>query len=337
MTGRRPRTSHLALSNGSVLVALARRSFPHVLEATLVPAIISYVLLLTIGAGAAMIAVLAWTYFAVGRRLARTAIPSILMLATIGLTVRTVIGVASGSTFAYFVQPVATTVVLAAVFAGSVVIGRPVVGRVASDFCHLAPEVAARPAIVRLFAGLTLLWAAVHIITAATTFGMLVSMSPANYVALKTVTCLAITVGAIVLTVSCSIRTARGPRTWSSPTRGSDHVFAGLPRVSRDDRSLTALREGKAVLEREDYPAGVPCWIDLSHARTRRPPPISMAGCSIGSSKTACRRTRPGTTSSHSSTGATPQPSDPTATTDSGRRTGTRTSPSQASTTRRRG
>ena len=199
-----------ALSNGSVLVALARRSLPHVLEATLVPAIISYVLLLTIGAGAAMIAVLAWTYIAVGRRVARgTAIPSILMLATIGLTVRTVIGVASGSTFAYFVQPVATTVVLAAVFAGSVVIGRPVVGRVASDFCHLAPEVAARPAIVRLFAGLTLLWAAVHIITAATTFGMLVSMSPASYVALKTVTCLAITVGAIVLTVSCSIRTAR--------------------------------------------------------------------------------------------------------------------------------
>jgi hypothetical protein len=198
------------LSNGWVLLALARRSLPHVLEATLVPAVISYVLLLTVGAGAAMVAVLAWTYIAVGRRVARgVAIPSILMLATIGLTMRTMIGVASGSTFAYFVQPVATTVVLAAVFAGSVVIGRPVIGRVASDFCHLAPEVAARPGIVRLFEGLTLLWAGVHFLTAATTFGMLVSMSPANYVALKTVTCLAITVAAIVLTVSCSIRTAR--------------------------------------------------------------------------------------------------------------------------------
>ena len=201
---------HSLLSHGAVLLALARRSLPHVLEATLVPAIISYVLLLTVGAGAAMIAVLGWTYFAVGRRLARgVAIPSILMLATIGLSIRTAIGIASGSTFAYFAQPIATTVVLAAVFAGSVVIGRPVVGRVASDFCHLAPEVAARPAIVRLFQGLTLLWAAVHVVTAATTFGMLVSMSPANYVALKTVTCLAITVAAIVLTVSCSIRTAR--------------------------------------------------------------------------------------------------------------------------------
>ena len=117
------------LSHGHVLVALGRQSLPHVLEATLVPAIISYVLLLTVSPGAAMIAVLVWTYFAVGRRLVRgREIPAILLLATVGLTVRTIIGVASGSTFAYFVQPVATTVVLAALFAGSVVIGRPVIG-----------------------------------------------------------------------------------------------------------------------------------------------------------------------------------------------------------------
>ncbi len=208
------------LSHGNVLLALARRSLPHVLEATVAPAIISYVLLLTVGAGAAMVAVLAWTYFAVGRRLVRgREIPAILLLATVGLTVRTIIGVASGSTFAYFVQPVATTVVLAALFAGSVVIGRPVIARVASDFCHLAPEVASRPRIVRLFQGLTLLWAGVHIVTATTTFGMLISMQPATYVALKTVTCLAITVAAIVLTVSCSIRTARSENLVLAPVR----------------------------------------------------------------------------------------------------------------------
>jgi hypothetical protein len=38
---------------------------------------------------------------------------------------------------------------------------------------------------------------------------MLVSLDPATHVALKTVTCLSITVAAIVLTVCCSIRTAR--------------------------------------------------------------------------------------------------------------------------------
>jgi hypothetical protein len=198
------------LSSRRILVGLGRRSLPHLLEATLIPSALFYVLLTTIGPGVAMIGVLAWTYLAVFRRVARgVAIPSILMLATIGMSVRTLIGLVSGSTFAYFVQPIATTVVLAGVFAGSVIIGRPVIARFASDFCLLAPEITDRPRVVRLFRGLTWLWAGVHVVTSAATFGMLVSLPTATYVALKTVACLSITIAAIVVTVSFSIRTAR--------------------------------------------------------------------------------------------------------------------------------
>jgi hypothetical protein len=193
-----------------VLAGLARRSLPHLLEATLVPSILFYVLLQTIGPAAAMIGVLCWTFVAVARRVVRgRAIPAILILATVGLTVRTLIALLSGSTFAYFIQPIATTIVLAGVFAGSVVIGRPLVARFASDFCHFAPEIGDRPRVVRLFRGLTLLWAGVHVVTSLATFGMLVSLPTSTYVLLKTVACLAITCGAIVLTVSCAIRTAR--------------------------------------------------------------------------------------------------------------------------------
>lgn len=216
------------LSRRPVLVALARRSLPHLLEATVLPAILFYVLLVSVGAGAAMVGALCWTFIAITRRLARgRAIPSILVLATVGLSVRTLVGLVSGSTFAYFVQPVATTIVLAVVFAGSVLVGRPVVARLASDFCQLAPEVASRPRVVRLFQGLTMLWAGVHVATAAATFGMLVSLPTATYVALKTVACLSITVAAVVLTVSWSIRTARtenlvfassGPLSVAAPT-----------------------------------------------------------------------------------------------------------------------
>jgi hypothetical protein len=138
-----------------------------------------------------------------------TPVPAILLLATLGLTVRTLIGLVSGSMFAYFAQPVATTVALAAVFLGSVLIGRPVITRLAHDFCPIADEVADRPAVAQLFAGLTLLWAGVHLLTAATTFGMLVSMPVAAFVLVKTITCLAITVAAIVLTISWAIRIAR--------------------------------------------------------------------------------------------------------------------------------
>ena len=59
----------------------------------------------------------------------------------------------------YFLQPVATTLALALVFFGSLMFGRPMIARMASDFCPLAPEIACRPGVVRLFSGLTLLWA----------------------------------------------------------------------------------------------------------------------------------------------------------------------------------
>lgn len=197
------------LSNLSVLVVLARRSLPSLVEATLIPAILFYVCLAHIGAGVAMLAVLAWSYGAVVRRLVLGhRIPTVLSLAVLGLTVRTVVGVLSG-TFIYFLQPVLSTLVLAGAFLGSLCFGRPIIGRLAHDFCPLTPDIAGRPAILRLFTGLTVLWAGVHLITAATTFGLLVSVPTTTFVLLKTVVSLGVTVSAIVLTVSWSIRTAR--------------------------------------------------------------------------------------------------------------------------------
>ena len=198
-----------AVSKSRVLTTLARRSLPSLLEATVVPALIFYVFLLRAGPGPTMVSVLVWSYGAVIRRLVGGhRIPSILMLAVLGLTVRTIVGFTSG-TFMYFLQPVVGTLVLAAVFLGSVFVGRPIIGRLASDFCPLSPEIANRPAVLRLFSGLTLLWAGVHLLSAATSFGMLVSLPTTTFVALKTVVSLTITISAIVLTVSWSIRTAQ--------------------------------------------------------------------------------------------------------------------------------
>lgn len=193
-----------------ILLAVARRGIPNLVEATIIPAILFLVLVMTIGPAVAMIAVLAWSYGAILRRVLRAKrIPAILLLATLGLTVRTLVGLASGSTFAYFVQPIATTVALAVVFVGSVVIGRPVIARLADDFCPITSEVASRPAVCRLFAGLTILWAGVHLLSAATTFVMLVSMSVPMFVTLKTVASFGITVSAVVVTIVWALNTAR--------------------------------------------------------------------------------------------------------------------------------
>ena len=197
------------LSRLRVLKAVGRRSLPSLIEATVIPAVLFYVFFTTLGPTPAMLAVLVWSYGAVMRRLVSGhGIPGILQLAVVGLTVRTIVGILSG-TFMYFLQPVATTLALALVFFGSLMFGRPMIARMASDFCPLAPEIAGRPGVVRLFSGLTLLWAGVHLLSAATTFTLLVSLSTPTFVAVKSFVSLAITISAIVLTVSWSIRTAR--------------------------------------------------------------------------------------------------------------------------------
>jgi hypothetical protein len=221
LVGTHARTTpegHTPFSTRPVLLAVARRGLPNLVEATIVPALLFFLFVSTIGAVVAMAAVLVWGYGAILRRVLRAeTIPAILVLATLGLTIKTLVGLLSGSTFAYFLQPVATTVALAGVFLGSVLVGRPVIARLAHDFCPIAPDVASRPGVVRLFAGLTILWSGVHILTAATTFAMLVSMSVPMFVALKTVACLCITVAAIAITILWALRTARSEQLTFGP------------------------------------------------------------------------------------------------------------------------
>lgn len=196
------------LSKWHVLGEVGRRSLPSVLEATLVPAAVFYLCVTHWGPTIAMIAALSWSYGAVVRRVMfRRHVPAILALATLGLTARTGLGLMSG-TFIYLLQPVVTTLALAAVFLASLCVGRPIIGRLAHDFCPLSPEIASRPSIKRLFNRLTLLWAGVHLLSAVATFVLLMSLSTPTFVLVKTGLSIAITCGAIVLTIASAIRTA---------------------------------------------------------------------------------------------------------------------------------
>jgi len=200
--------SNVALSKLRVLKMVGRRSLPALIEATLLPSVLFYLFLMTVGSTAAMLAALTWGYGSVLRRLVSgQRVPGVLQLAVAGLTVRTIVGLSTG-TFLYFLQPVATTLALSLVFLGSLWWGQPMIARMASDFCPLDSEISGRPAVVRLFSGLTLMWAGVHLISAGTTFALLVSLPTATFVAIKTVVSLAITISAIVMTVSWALRIA---------------------------------------------------------------------------------------------------------------------------------
>ena len=204
-----PIDKRLTISKLRVLQVVGRRSAGSLIEATVVPAVLFYVFFVVAGPNAAMLAALAWSYGSVLRRIvARQRVPGVLQLACVALTVRTIIGIAAG-TFIYFLQPIATTVALGLVFLGSLLVGRPLIARMASDFCPLHHDIAGRPAIARLFSRLTLLWAGTHLLSAAVSFSLLMSLSTATFLALKSFVSFGITVGAIVLTVSWSIQTAR--------------------------------------------------------------------------------------------------------------------------------
>jgi hypothetical protein len=197
------------LSKLHVLRMVGRRSLPALIEATLIPSLLFYVFLVTIGPAQAMCAALAWAYGSVLRRLvSQQRVPGVLQLAVAALTVRTIVGLLSG-TFMYFLQPVATTLALSLVFLGSLLFERPMIARMASDFCPVDPEISERPAVIRLFSGLTLMWAGVHLLSAATTFTMLMSMPTTTFVAVRSFVSLTITISAVVFTVSWAMRIAR--------------------------------------------------------------------------------------------------------------------------------
>jgi uncharacterized membrane protein len=199
-----------AISKLSVFGSVVRRSGPHLIEASLVPTALFYASLVLAGLGAAYAVALGWLYLSLAVRYLRgRPIPPLLVLGVIGISVKTTVAVASGSSFFYFAQPVATSVVMGCVFLASIALGRPMVEKLALEFWPLTPEMMATPAVARLLRNLTFLWAAVNLLIAAVTMTLLLTLPLATYVAVKQVASLAVTGTAIALTIEMSVRTGR--------------------------------------------------------------------------------------------------------------------------------
>ena len=194
----------------SVVFAVVRRLVPYLIEATLIPSVLFYAFLVTFGLLSGFLAALGWAFACVALRIVRgRPIPGLLILACVGLTVRTLIYLWSSNVFVYYAQPILRTLVTAATFALSVQVGRPLIARFANDFCPLAPDLQVRPAIVRLFRRLTYLWAGVNALLAAVSLALLWTVPTTVFVGATTVAVWVITGTGLVLTVSDSVHTAR--------------------------------------------------------------------------------------------------------------------------------
>jgi hypothetical protein len=215
------------LTKRSIVASVVKRGGPRLLEASFIPSALFYTALTFGSIGVAYLVAIGWTYGCLGRRLWQGAqVTGVLVLASVGITIRTALAVGSGSQFVYFAQPIIGTVITAGVFLASIAFGKPLIARLAHDFWPITAEQAEIPRVRRLMVGLTVLWAGVNLATASMTLILLLSLDVTTFLAAKQVTGLAITTSAIAVTIAWSHRTACAEGIIAPSTRRRDRRSA---------------------------------------------------------------------------------------------------------------
>jgi hypothetical protein len=109
------------------------------------------------------------------------------MLAAGLLALRTIVMFCTGSAFIYFLQPVAGTVAVATTFAATTIVGRPILERLAHEFCPLTPELSAHLRSARFFSRVSIVWTISYGINAAGTVWLLTTSSLHGFIMMKAV------------------------------------------------------------------------------------------------------------------------------------------------------
>jgi hypothetical protein len=144
------------------------------LEAVVVPTLLLYACVLTVGQVAGLAAVLGWCAFTVAIRLAHARrVPGTLLLALLMLVSRTSIALILSSVYVYLLQPVAGSLFMATLFIGSALLGKPITMRLAQDFVHLPVGLVSDARVRRMFAQVSLLWGVSRLLDAGMSLGVL--------------------------------------------------------------------------------------------------------------------------------------------------------------------
>lgn len=192
------------------IAAIVRHLGLSILMANVVPSVLFYLCMVVGNVWTALIAAMVWCYGAMAWRLStKRRTSGLLIITMVGLTAKTIMAFASGSTFIYFLQPAITDGVIAALFFSSLTTARPVVARLAGDFYPMNADIEQRPRIQRLFWNLTLFWAFICIAKSLVTFYLLESMSTQTFVAVKGIFILAVIVSGTAVTLVAAARVAR--------------------------------------------------------------------------------------------------------------------------------
>jgi hypothetical protein len=128
-------------------------------ETVVVPTLLITFLLPATNLVIALSAALGWCYLSVLVRWARGhRLPGTMMLCVSMLSGKACLALATGSAFVYLLQPALGSALMALLFVGSAVFGRPVTMRLARDFVQLPHHVIERRSVRRMFVQVALLW-----------------------------------------------------------------------------------------------------------------------------------------------------------------------------------
>jgi hypothetical protein len=189
--------------------AIMRHLGLSILMANVIPSVLFYLCLVAGNVWTALVAALVWCYGSMAWRLTtRRRASGLLIITIVGLTAKTALALASGSTFIYFLQPAITDGLVAALFLISLATARPIVARLAGDFFPMSADIAARPRIQRLFWNLTLFWAFICLAKSMVTLYLLESFPMVTFVAIKGVLILAMILTGTAITVYAAFRVA---------------------------------------------------------------------------------------------------------------------------------
>jgi intracellular septation protein A len=202
-----PRTSddQVAAPAGSLtlppLRQIAWRGIPQAVDA-IVPLGLFLIVDALAGIVPAMLAGLAWTAFAVLRRVARSRrIPGIVVVSGCLFLLRLTLVVTTGSAFLYFLQPTIGTALVALAFLVSVVVGRPLARRFAGDFLTLPGNVVRAPHMHRFFVHNSMMWAVVGALNAGLTYLLLLTLSSSTFAITQTTLSITVTVTTVGVSI----------------------------------------------------------------------------------------------------------------------------------------
>lgn len=172
----------------------------HLAESVLVPLGLFYGIVVTLGLDAALLAALGWALLAVVVRLVRGTRPPMLLLIATGMAViQAGITFAANSATVYFLQPTVATYAFGAALLVTLPWDRPLIQRLAHDFCPLPDEVVGNTHLRRFFQRLSALWGVVLLVNASLTLGLLLTMSTSWSVPIAAVASLPVFAAGLVL------------------------------------------------------------------------------------------------------------------------------------------